>query len=822
MLIQQQYYTSWSNPRTKRTGFQVKAESPHLTPEIIATLNSLIGYSIPTQADASDLKNHPVALRYYTDEQIAVLVSSLSSGKDELGRDGNFFAHSLVGTPEQLAYPLAPIFYWDSPFWVSQDPSDQEQLAQLEQLDAEVTFDFDAVWNFLNEGDRKQQLYKLLCAVIDYQQSKRKIVIVDDNQSIALWIACVCTVLPPSHCYFLSFSTYHHDPGRTPFIITGTSADSYFRCTTDAYISNFILNAHDNTISEAPASDYALYVADRLTCDLYEEEVLEFFNWLERIDPTPKLIERYLDQYINFYQFSRSQTNQHDFQKLMDAAVFVKNIILKKTSLEQEDVVDLRAVCDLLANAVLNQPASEVIAEYSHSLRSLKKYDSCFSTTFNQIIRNAASFVLEKQQQVAAEHFRLIAELYSPDLFRTVLKQPETISTWIEQLNTSDIEQISVFWQFLAHKIHFEKETEIPLQNILLKTFASLDSQSSNQYKISSSVAEVIVWLTTDSKIPKDFLLKMAADYQSGKESFVLQWIYYALVENVSLSERQVQCWKYLHLLPDQASNLCRYEIRRDLLSSHNSQSIIQTLRAWTSLVDQALEFDLLNDAVQFASIFADFASHLRICKVDNLTLNLYQKLILQLSTRSSRLCQAIERLQTDQNYHIILQGAIELTQGKLQRSTILQLHTHLKSVNRNRYQEEAKALLEEFFVSRIDPDSHFKVIQGVYIQIYRDEFWNLYWSIFQSHLIEQSRISDIVNILDLWFNSSGDLIDRHPYVVPEFFAELPSLIDSIRSSKNYNRIERDFKAALAKKDWNPIVQKHLQKSRKRFLGNLF
>jgi hypothetical protein len=854
MLIQQQYYTSWSNPKTQRTGFQVKAESSNLTQAMTEILDRLIGYSIPTQIDASDLKNHPVALRYHTTDQIAVLVSSRSSGKDELGRDGNFFAHSLVGIPEQIAYPLAPIFYWDSPFWVSQDSSDQELLPQLDQLDIEIVFDFDEVWSFLDQGNRKQQFYQLLCAVIDYQHSKRRIVIVDDAESVALWIASICTFLPPSHCYFLSFSTYHHDPIRTPFIITGTTPDSYFRCTTDAYISYFILNAQEQMISEAPASDYAAYIAERCSAERYEEEVIDFFNWMERLDSKPQFIDHHLDQYVNFYQLSKGQAEYYDSSKLINATMFVSDAILNKAPLDQEDVADLRRACDLLATAILKESTAEISTEYSRSLRFLKVHDRYFSETFNRTFSVATEFVFMKQRQSADMLFQLIAELYSSDLIESEIVQTALLESWVQRLNENDMEQITNFWQFLGIKFHFKDITEAPIQKILYKTFMALESEVSNPYQLSEIAAKTIVWMRRAKHIPEEFLLKSAASYPGSQEFPILKLIYYDLVEHCSLRERRSNYWQYWQLLSQ--DTLREYEVRRDLLNSTHVQHLIKILEDWVNSLSGENQTILLNNAVRFIAspefcqfstvpismqslavyllaentfvckldstlyneIFSAFASQLRICRVDGPMLNLYQNLLERLSDPTS----SLGRLQTDWRHQIIIQGAIDLTQGILQESTIPQIHRYFSSMNREQYQQEIKVLLEEFFIGEIDPGSHFKIVRGVYTAPYREDFWAMYWLIFQTQLIDRGRVVEIGNILDLWFRSSGELIDHHPYVVPEFFSELPNLFETIQSAKNYGKIERSFKAELSRRDWYGCVKKHLQKSRKGFLGNLF
>ena len=152
MVILQQYYTSCRNHKNpQRTGFQVKAESPGISKSTGDLLSKLSGYCIPSRVDPENIKIHPIALRYYVSDGKAMLINSQSNGKDEMGRPGNFFAHSIVGSSEAITHYLAPIFYWKSHFWLSRDNSNQTELPILEEFNADVNFDFDSIWSFLNE-----------------------------------------------------------------------------------------------------------------------------------------------------------------------------------------------------------------------------------------------------------------------------------------------------------------------------------------------------------------------------------------------------------------------------------------------------------------------------------------------------------------------------------------------------------------------------------------------------------------------------------------------------------------------------------------------
>jgi GTPase-associated protein 1, N-terminal domain type 2/GTPase-associated protein 1, middle domain len=851
MVIQQQYYTSWHNLKTQRTGFQVKAESSGITPEITEILNKIIGYSIPSQKNVSDIETHPIAFRYYVNQNIGVLLCSQSNGKDELGRDGNFFAHSIVGKPDEISYPLAPIFYWKSPFWTKKDESDKITLPPMEQFDGEVIFDFDYVWKFINEGKRKQWFYKLLCAVIDNYQSQRRIIILDDDDSIALWIATISTVFPPIYSRFLSFSTYHHDPVRAPFLITGTTSNSNFRCTSDAYISYFVLNTYEENVSEAPTSDYANYILERLHLEQYEDEILSFFNWLERLDSQQFFITHNLDNYVNFYQAAITKSAELETNKLVAAIGAVIEVISKKETVESEDIADVRDALKVLNSFFSRQFDNELVQQYNQCLQIIKKHDRNFANTFLPILNLLTLLVIEKRQQDASIISNIIAEYYPISLNQSTLNQPEYIQNWANQLQDNDLEQVAIFWQFFGKDFLLTEQTRDALQAILTKTFTSLQHQVSANLQqaplqLSPNTAKVIATIRDSKGISRghNFLLNAAVEHKrNSPTSPVLEWLYYALVENLTLQERSQHFWKYLDILKKQAPNLDIYELQRDLLKCITLQKLFQTISNWSEMFQDSraqvindavtflwspdfLEFSTFNkrqiavdliteesfiqyiDQALYSQIVEFLLSQATICKLDSATLKVYEKLLPQLSYTSWEL-----------QYQSIMRGAIDLTNRILRENTAIQLYRYFEYTSSEKYEQEVKQLFEEFFAK-----AHVLLVRAVYIPMHKEVFWKNYWLHFQSNLLDNEQIIPTVIIMDSWLKESPDnnINKYYPNAAQEFLLEFASAIKTIQFSKKYRKIEKDFKVEMKRKIWYKNIEQYFQKSRKNFLGNFF
>ncbi|GHO86341.1 GAP1-N2 domain-containing protein [Dictyobacter formicarum] len=295
MAILQHYYTSFRDYSTGRSGFQAKAMSPGITPEDQAQLLRLLVYRLPASVEASATAEHPVALRYYyQNEASSFLIHSQSTGKDDNGRPGNFFAHSLI-MPTELFSNIPPIFFWQSSFWQAQDNTDSGELPVLSDLELEPALDIEQVWSLLQSEQNRQYLAALIGAVTQLESSQRNIILVADSQQIALWIAAVSCMLPPTWRPLLTFSTYQHDPFQSQFMITGAPPATLFQPGANDYRNYFILNPIRGEVSQSAPSAYASFISTITNEEQYEEHLLPLFeNHADSLQNTAR-INQHLD-----------------------------------------------------------------------------------------------------------------------------------------------------------------------------------------------------------------------------------------------------------------------------------------------------------------------------------------------------------------------------------------------------------------------------------------------------------------------------------------------------------------------------------------------
>lgn len=229
-LIRQHFFTSWNN--NGDIGYATRAMSPGIPPDVLQEVLSFIEYSIPSGMSRDDIAQHPVALRYGLFKDYALLTHVASSGKDESrsddqGRKGNFFAHTLIASPESFVSFNYPASFWPSEWRTAW--SDDMQYAPQDNLDGifsqntPTLSDTDILGFIRSDAHRSQLLVQLLSAVLRYTETKRRIVIIDTPDVVARWIAAVSLALPGRYRASLTFSTYSSKAYQDRFLITGVA-----------------------------------------------------------------------------------------------------------------------------------------------------------------------------------------------------------------------------------------------------------------------------------------------------------------------------------------------------------------------------------------------------------------------------------------------------------------------------------------------------------------------------------------------------------------------------------------------------------------------
>ncbi|MFI0407460.1 hypothetical protein [Actinomadura sp. 3N508] len=228
----QLHYTSARRGPTGRAGFQFVAETPGLPDGVRAGVTPYLSYRPPPDAplspDDSELGGFPVSLLYDRVDGRPLLLRCRYLGRDYSGRYGNFFAHAVVAEPDELE-GLRPAELWHAPHW-THDPAPETVLDRLDDLTPGAALDPEALAAWLaasssGPGDPYALLGHLIDAVADVlgRGHGRVVLVSDDVELIARWIAVVSYSLPVDAAARLSFVTYTADPDGAAQRLVGTT-----------------------------------------------------------------------------------------------------------------------------------------------------------------------------------------------------------------------------------------------------------------------------------------------------------------------------------------------------------------------------------------------------------------------------------------------------------------------------------------------------------------------------------------------------------------------------------------------------------------------
>ncbi|MFD0904271.1 GAP1-N2 domain-containing protein, partial [Actinomadura sediminis] len=226
----QLHYTSVRRGPTGRSGFQFVAGTPGLPEGARAGVLPHLSYRPPPEAPAepgdAELDRFPVSLLYDRVDGRPVLVRCRYLGRDYSGRYGNFFGHAVIAEPEELE-GVRPAELWRSPIWAAL-PSPGDRLDELDELPPGAALAPEDLARWLpasGPADPFGTLGVLAAAVGERIAAGdgRVVLVADDADTIARWIALVSYSLPVAAAERLTFVTYSADPQRAAQHLVGTT-----------------------------------------------------------------------------------------------------------------------------------------------------------------------------------------------------------------------------------------------------------------------------------------------------------------------------------------------------------------------------------------------------------------------------------------------------------------------------------------------------------------------------------------------------------------------------------------------------------------------
>jgi hypothetical protein len=292
MSFEQVYYTSCTQGLRGGNGFQVNAASAGLDAVLLAQVERLGGYAPPPTAPMrptpQELEAFPLTLIHERLPDGNVVVGQARYvGVDYTGRYGNYFTHSLLTRkPEVDLKDLLPIELWRSPSWVTV-ASPNTTIDRLENVIPGTAVGPEQVQEFLAREGRFERLPAFLTAVEQALAGKRRVILVDEGDGVALWIAAASFALPRHLALGFTFTTYSKNPYQTETLLVGTTVDSDFGFAPHEIEHQFAVFDFvcGRFTPNAAVSPFAAAIASAYAGDRYEQVAGGFLRFVERVAP---------------------------------------------------------------------------------------------------------------------------------------------------------------------------------------------------------------------------------------------------------------------------------------------------------------------------------------------------------------------------------------------------------------------------------------------------------------------------------------------------------------------------------------------------------
>jgi hypothetical protein len=227
-IARQMHYTSCRYGTTGSSGFQVRAASAGLPPEVVRQVKPWCSYRGPAET-GTDGTGPSSFSSYPLDDGGLAITLVHRTGADYTGRPDNFFAHSLIFAPATVTAPPLAFLPWQG--WMrALDPNDDvSPPAPLPEVGVEACATALAnAKTFLSLDGHQALAEDILAALLLFPSSGRPVVIRDRAEHGLSWITAVQTILPLSWTLRLPMSTYQGDDRANKAAIACTTSGTRY------------------------------------------------------------------------------------------------------------------------------------------------------------------------------------------------------------------------------------------------------------------------------------------------------------------------------------------------------------------------------------------------------------------------------------------------------------------------------------------------------------------------------------------------------------------------------------------------------------------
>lgn len=805
MTVYQHYYTAWYDSSRGSSGQHTKAQSPEVPFDLESnpTWVAMKDYAFPPGVSDDDVKRHPVALRYLPlTSDSALLMQYTSTGKgadvertDSEIRYGNMFIHTLVLSPRDFV-KAAPIQYWGSPFWQSDDATPtRHDLDAMTSFDVAPSLTLPQVVNFIeHQPSGWERLTALLSAVIGNARAPRPVLIVNDSDAVAHWIAGVSLLLPPSYRPLLSFSTYSHAyPSR--YMITGLHPDQFNKLhVARDFRDYFVLGGgSDSSDSEIAPDPYAQFATQCLREHTYESALGSLFQIARRYFGEPTSVADNLGAlHATRTLFDLNRTIPYTPDEVDALSAFV-NAEVNKFESEDTGLESLRNLHTTCLRAVAQNLAPIPFEPYRQIVSALVRRD--VSHWAQELVVDLCSALellgqnaIQRPQEIVTTVKRLCP---TSEQTTALTQQPQ----WVQALIAHSPVGLSIhlrIWDVLGRYIIPETVPPVWLQATLKAAFGNVSGAQNQEQEALETILyqrcspNALEWAKR--------IRELRGQLDPKTTQYVEQFYYNCLVRNLWPPSERTPVRQIIREVAPNVSDTEAYEDLRKR-AGENGEFASDVLDEWSSLASQApVRWTVVLEKFAFlASFVPRTVAVALLARIDETTRIKSGKAALYLadavipgiqicpmSRDEERVCANwYGDTHLSHEAREYASAIIEALQGRATTKHVELLRKKLfhGDVKSQQYLQRCEQYLWQRLASGGALNSHASDIQILYDHKRSDMFWKAYWPFFDQALFDPSKEQVLFGFFEFWFEHAESVLGAKGYTKSEFLQQLTSYI---------------------------------------------
>jgi hypothetical protein len=347
--MDQIYFTSCKSEKSVsgNSGFQVRAISSGIKRDLVNTVVSYMGYSLPKGMVATEKTAlaAPVRLAFLNVQSVGkILCHSVYIGKDPTtGRFGNFFSHAVINIEENFGLNEA-IKTWGSSDWVKKDNGGDVKINGIKEIINGKDLDLEFT-NFLKEKTNLN-MFQFVLNVFLKKNNDARIFIAASPKEIALCVFGLTRVFPKPITDHFTFSTYESDPLGCIANIVGTS----FEGSQGNDLPQSCYRGGNRGFNKKKGKNFEANQNEKYVTSYYHDKIHDDHEAIKFLNLCNKAQVQTLDQFLLIFKFittkDKNEITKDDCYNFFVSENLKVNFLINDNDYTKQAIIFLQRIVD--------------------------------------------------------------------------------------------------------------------------------------------------------------------------------------------------------------------------------------------------------------------------------------------------------------------------------------------------------------------------------------------------------------------------------------------------------------------------------------------